>query len=311
MKKIAFLFSGQGAQKPGMMRNVYESSEEARRVFRTADHMLGRSITDICFTGIPEELNLTHNTQPCMLAAELAAFAALTAHGVFPDVVAGFSLGEYAALTAAGVFEIADAFRIIQARADAMQAAVPEGKGAMAAVMKQDAETVNDLCNQIGGFVVPANYNCPGQIVVSGEAAAVDKLLALARTRKICAIKLPVSVPSHCDLMRPATLRLESELRMASLHTPKIPCYANIDARPYTDDTDVVEQLCRQIISPVLWEETLRNLYAANARIFVEVGPGSTLTSFVKKTLPDDAIALNIELFSTINDLAAEIKNHI
>ncbi len=207
MAKIVFLFSGQGAQAPGMMKDVAEASAAAMEIFRTADAVLGRGITELSFGGAQEELNLTHNTQPCMLAAELAAYAALAEKGARPDAVAGFSLGEYAALTAAGALTAEEALRVIQIRADAMQEAVPVVEGGMAAVTKQDAETVKALCDAVDGYVIPVNYNCPGQIVVSGTMDAVDKLVALAKERKIRALKLPVSAPFDCALTAPAERR--------------------------------------------------------------------------------------------------------
>ena len=287
MSKTAFMFSGQGAQAVGMMKDIAEKSPAAKAVFDTADRILGRRISALCFEGPQEELNLTHNTQPCMLAAELAALAALEEKGIKPDVVAGFSLGEYAALVASGVIGLEDAFRIIQVRADAMQEACPVGEGGMAAITKQDAETVQALCDEAEGYVVPVNFNCPGQIVVSGAADAVDRVCALAKNRKIRAIKLPVSVPSHSALMAPAAEILAETFRSVSFRTPALACYSDVDARPYTQNADVAAQLCRQVQSPVLWEQLLRNMYADGVRTFVEIGPGSTLTSFVKKTLED------------------------
>ena len=293
--KTAFLFSGQGAQIVGMMRDIAENSPAAKEVFKLADSLLGRSISSLCFDGPQDALNLTHNTQPCLLAAELAAYAALEEKGIKPDAAAGFSLGEYAALVAAGVINIEDAFRIIQIRADAMQDACPVGKGSMAAITKQDAETVQNLCAEAEGYVVPVNFNCPGQIVISGEADAVDQVCTIAKSRKIRAVKLPVSVPSHCALMSPAADKLAETFKTIAFHAPALPCYSDVDALPYTKETDVAEQLCRQVQSPVLWEKLLRNLYADGVRNFVEIGPGSTLSKFVSKTLiVDDVCILNI-----------------
>ncbi len=285
MSKIAFLFSGQGAQVPGMMKDIVDESNAAKEVFDTADKALGRSISELTFNGAQEELNLTHNTQPCMLTAEIAAFKALIEKGIKPDVVAGFSLGEYAALVAAGVLSTEDALKIIQIRADAMQEAVPVGKGAMAAVTKQDAETVNALCDEVDGYVIPVNYNCPGQIVVSGENDAVDKLIEIAKGRKIRTVKLAVSAPFHCALMAPASEKLAEAFKTITVNKPALPCYSNVDAKPYAEDADVAEQLCTQVKSPVLWEQTLRNMADDGVDIFVEVGPGTTLRKFVSKTL--------------------------
>ena len=196
--KIAFLFSGQGAQFPGMMNELAIENAEAKKVFEIADCSLGRSISTLCFDGTQDDLNLTLNTQPCVLAADLAAYMAIKSYGIVPDVVAGFSIGEYAALVAADVIKIEDAFRVVQKRADFMQEAVPVGEGAMAAVMKLSEAEVKALCDEVEGYVIPANYNCPGQIVVSGEAKSVDKLLEITKKRKIRAMKLAVSAPFHC-----------------------------------------------------------------------------------------------------------------
>ena len=202
--KTAFLFSGQGAQAPGMMKQYYDSVPTSRRVFDAADEALGRSISELCFEGSQEDLDLTHNTQPCVLAADLAAYEAARAAGLEPDGFAGFSLGEYAALVAAGCLKLEDAFPLVQLRADAMQEAVPVGEGAMAAVMKLPADDVESLCAEVDGYVVCANYNSPAQTVVSGEAGAVDALVKLCKERKVRAMKLPVSAPFHCKLMEPA-----------------------------------------------------------------------------------------------------------
>lgn len=285
MSKIAFLFSGQGAQTPGMMKDIVDESSAAKEVFDTADNVLGRSISELTFSGNQEDLNLTHNTQPCMLAAEIAAYRALLENGIKPDAVAGFSLGEYSALVAAGVLSVEDSIKVIQIRADAMQEAVPVGRGAMAAVTKQDAETVKALCDEVDGYVIPVNYNCPGQITVSGENDAVDKLIALAKSKKIRTVKLPVSAPFHCALMAPASEKLAEAFKTISLNKPTIPCYSNVDAKPYGEDTDVANQLCTQAKSPVLWEQTLRNMADDGVDVFVEVGPGTTLSKFVSKTL--------------------------
>jgi len=285
MSKIAFLFSGQGAQVPGMMKDIVDESGAAKEVFDTADTVLGRSVSELTFNGTQEDLNLTHNTQPCMLTAEIAAFKALIEKGIKPDVVAGFSLGEYAALVAAGVLSVEDALKIIQIRADAMQEAVPVGQGAMAAVTKQDAETVRALCDEAEGYVIPVNYNCPGQIVVSGENDAVDRLIEIAKSRKIRTVKLAVSAPFHCALMAPASEKLAEAFKTVAFSKPHLPCYSNVDAKPYAEDADVAGQLCAQAKSPVLWEQTLRNMAEDGVDVFVEVGPGTTLSKFVSKTL--------------------------
>lgn len=287
MSKTAFLFSGQGAQAPGMMRDEYESTPASRRVFEVADEVLGRSISGLCFEGTQEELNFTHNTQPCVLAADLAAYEAVLASGLQPDGFAGFSLGEYAALVAAGCLDMADAFRLVQLRADAMQEAVPVGEGAMAAIMKIALEEVQVLCDEVGGYVVPANINSSDQIVVSGEVAAVDELLGLCRERKVRSMKLPVSAPFHCELMASAADALKEALETVNIREPRLPIYMNVDAHLSADPADIKAKMVAQAKSPVLWMQTLRAMWDDGYDAFVECGPGKTLTGFVKKTLPD------------------------
>lgn len=282
--KTAFIFSGQGAQYPGMMKDIAVECSEAKEVFDIADQTLVRKISELCFEGSQEELNLTHNTQPCVLASDLAAYKAIMAVGIRPDAVAGFSLGEYAALVAAGVIDIKDVFPLIQKRADFMQEAVPVGNGAMAAVMKQTAEEVQALCDEVDGYVIPANYNCPGQIVVSGEAEAIDTLYEIAKERKIRAMKLAVSAPFHCEMMEPAVEKLEEPLKETSFYVPTIPVYMNVDAKKELNPESIREKLLLQAKSPVRWEQTLRNMADDGIDTFIELGPGKTLTSFVKKT---------------------------
>lgn len=297
---IAFLFSGQGAQYPGMMKDIAGEYAEARKVFDIADKSLGRGISELCFDGTQEELNLTHNTQPCVLASDLAAYKAITAEGIRPDALAGFSLGEYAALAAAGVIDLEQVFPLIQKRADFMQEAVPVGKGAMAAVMKLPAEEVIALCNEVEGYVIPANYNCPGQIVVSGEAEAVDRLCDLAKERKIKAIKLAVSAPFHCEMMKPAAENLKEPLNGICFSAPAVPVYMNVDARPENDPEEIRKKLVLQAMSPVRWEETLRNMAEAGVDTFVELGPGKTLMSFVKKTFSEGIRFFNVTDLETL-----------
>ena len=275
--KIAFLFSGQGAQYPGMMKDLYDSEPAAREVFDQADAALGRSISSQCFEGTQEELNLTHNTQPCMLAGDLAAAAVLRAHGIKADAVAGFSLGEYAALAFAGTLTVEETFRIIQIRADAMQAAVAPGDGAMAAFVGASAEQVEEICARV----------TKGYVVALGEEAGLRSM------------KLAVSAPFHCALMEPAALRLKEEFQRVAFRTPEIPVYMNVDGKPITEAASIPELLVRQAMSPVRWVETLRNMQADGVDTFVECGAGRTLSGLVKKTLKDVKI-LRVENIKTL-----------
>lgn len=287
MGKIAFLFSGQGAQYPGMMKDLCENIKECAQVFQIADESLQRPISDICFNGSQQDLNLTHNTQPCMLAADLAAYMAIRKKIVKPDAVAGFSVGEYAALVAAGVMRIQDVFPLVQLRADFMQDAVPIGKGAMAAIVGADENCVRELCRCVNGYVEPSNYNCPGQIVVSGEKEAVKELIYCARLKRIKAVMLPVSAPFHCCLMEPAAKCLIEPLNKLIFENPICPIYMNVDANPVNTAEKMKEKMIMQVKSPVCWEQILRNMYTDGIDIFIEFGPGGTLTRFVEKTLKD------------------------
>ena len=284
--KIAFMFSGQGAQFPGMMKDLCEAESAARQVFDTADSALGRGIAGLCFEGSQEELNLTHNTQPCVLAADLAAAMALKAHGVEPEGGAGFSLGEYAALAYAGAIDMTDVFEIIQHRADAMQQAVAPGKGAMAAMMGGSPEKVEAICTAAtDGYVVAANYNSPTQTVISGESAAVDQAIALAREQRIRGVRLAVSAPFHCALMEPAARSLERLFESRRFSAPSMPVYMNVDAAANTDAAAIPSLLVRQAMSPVRWMQTLLNMQADGFDTFIECGPGHTLSGLANKTL--------------------------
>ena len=284
--KIAFMFSGQGAQFPGMMKELYEAESAARAVFDAADAALGRGIAALCFEGSQDELNLTHNTQPCVLAADLAAAAALRAHGVEPAGAAGFSLGEYAALAFAGAIPMANVFPMIQYRADSMQDAVAPGAGAMAAMLGGSPEQVEAVCAAVtSGYVVAANYNCPTQTVISGEAAAVDEAIALARAQRVRGVKLPVSAPFHCALMEPAANRLAALFAEKTFAAPSLPVYMNVDGAPSTDAAAIPALLVRQAMSPVRWTRTLLNMRADGFDTFIECGPGKTLSGLAAKTL--------------------------
>ena len=307
--KIGILFSGQGAQYPGMMKDLFETQPAAKAVFDVADATLGRAVSELCFEGTQEELNLTHNTQPCMLAGDLSAAMVLRAHDIHADAVAGFSLGEYAALAYAGVLSIEEAFRIIQIRADAMQDAVAPGEGAMAAFVGASPEQVENICAKVNnGYVVAANYNSPVQTVVSGSIAGVDEACELASAEGLRCMKLAVSAPFHCALMKPAATRLEEEFNMMTFANPLVPVYMNVDGRAITDSSLVADLLVRQAMSPVRWVQTLENMHADGIDTFIECGAGKTLSGLVKKTLKGVKI-LRVENLKTLNDTLEELKD--
>lgn len=307
--RTAFLFSGQGAQYPGMMKDLYDTEPAARAVFDSADAALGRSISGLCFGGTQEELNLTHNTQPCMLAGDLAAARALESHGIKAEAAAGFSLGEYAALAYAGALPEEDVFRIIQIRADAMQEAVALGEGAMAAFVGASAEQVEEICSRVTrGYVTAANYNSPVQTVVSGTVSGVDEACAMAEAAGLRSVKLAVSAPFHCALMEPAAMRLKKEFGQITFSRPGIPVYMNVDGKALYDETFIAESLVRQAMSPVRWVQTLENMKADGIDTFIECGAGKTLSGLVKKTLKDVTV-LRVENQKTLNDTLTALKN--
>ena len=305
--KIGLLFSGQGAQYPGMMSDLYESEAAAKALFEQANRALGRDIAGLCFTGTQEELNLTHNTQPCMLAGDLAAAMALKDTGVQAEAAAGFSLGEYAALAFAGALSVEEAFRIIQIRADAMQEAVAPGEGGMAAFVGASPEQVEERCAKVTrGYVVPANYNSPVQAVVSGQTAGVDEACELAEEAGMRCVRLAVSAPFHCALMEPAARKLEEEFAGVSFSDPVMPVYMNVDAKPLTEGSRAAGLLVRQATSPVRWVETLLNMQADGIDTFIECGAGKTLSGLVKKTLKGVKI-LRVENVKTLQNTLEEL----
>jgi [acyl-carrier-protein] S-malonyltransferase len=310
MDRIAVLFSGQGAQAPGMMKDLFEKYGAARRVYEIANETLGRDIATLTFEGAQEDLNLTHNTQPCMLAADLAAYEALKENGIAAEAAAGFSLGEYGALVVAGCIFIEDAFPIVQKRADYMQEAVPVGEGAMAAIGGKTLEEVQSMCDAAEGYVVPANINCPGQIVISGRTEAVQAVVENARSEKIKAMVLAVSAPFHCALLEPAAVKLAQELEKISIRDSGMKLYMNVDGESESMAGNIKRKIILQAKSPVYWEKTLRNMYADGIRVFVECGPGKTLSGFVKKTFKgqEDVVSLRVSDINTLKETVEFFK---
>ncbi|WP_058303880.1 ACP S-malonyltransferase [Gorillibacterium timonense] len=287
MGKIAFVFPGQGAQAVGMGLDAWETSPEARKVFEQADEALGFKLTDLVFNGPDDQLKQTYNTQPALLTVSSAYLAALQAKGVRADFVAGHSLGEYSALVAAGVLPFTDAVRTVRRRGELMEAAVPSGQGAMAAVLGAEREALADLCREVtqaGTAVELANVNCPGQIVISGTKEGVQAVQE--RGKEIGAkrvLPLEVSGPFHSSLMRPAADKLADELAKLNLQAPVVPVIANVTAEPVTDPEKIRSLLVEQVYSPVLWEDSITRLIEAGVDTFVEIGSGSVLTGLIRK----------------------------
>lgn len=298
MSGTAFLFPGQGSQYPGMGKELADNFAVVRQTFEEADDALGMALSRICFQGPESELQLTENTQPALLATSIAFFRLLASEtGLAADFMAGHSLGEYSALVAADAMGFADALRTVRARGRFMQEAVPVGTGAMAAVLGVDAEVVAEVCAEAaqGDVVVPANFNCPGQIVISGQASAVQRAVDVAKGRGIRKVLLlPVSVPSHCALMDPAGKRLAEALESIAVAPLKTPVVSNVEAKPNTDAGRVKELLVAQISSPVLWEMSVREMASRGVTRCVEIGPGKVLSGLLKK-IDKELVARNFD----------------
>lgn len=287
--KIAWVFPGQGAQKVSMGQDVCERYASARTVFQSADQQLGMALSQLCFEGPEAELTLTANTQPAILTTSTALLAAIwEAHPSLPKpmATAGHSLGEYSALVAAGALEFEDAVRVVRRRGEAMQRAVAPGQGAMVAIMGADAEQVETLCADARQDEVlsPANFNCPGQIVIAGHAAAAQRAVALAKERKMRAIPLKVSAPFHCALMAPAAKEVSEALDGVEIGPLAFPVISNVEALPNQDPVRVTDLLVRQVDGAVRWEQTVNLLEAQGISHVLEIGPGQVLAGLIKKT---------------------------
>ncbi|SEN20798.1 [acyl-carrier-protein] S-malonyltransferase [Stigmatella aurantiaca] len=297
MSKVAFVFPGQGSQKVGMGKDLYEKFPEARAVFEAVDEVLGDKLSARCFQGPDAELKLTANTQPAILTVSLAVHAVFAQRGPTPAFVAGHSLGEYSALVAAGALTLGDAARSVRARGTFMQESVPVGTGAMAAVLGLEPDKVKAVCDAVaeGEVLSPANYNSPEQTVIAGHAAAVARAeakLKEAGAKRV--LPLPVSAPFHCALMDPVKPLLAEVLGQVKVSAPRIPVVTNVEARPNSDASRVVPLLLEQVSAPVRWIECVEALHAQGVTRVVELGPGKVLAGLVKR-INKDIETFNIE----------------
>jgi [acyl-carrier-protein] S-malonyltransferase len=289
MSKTTFLFPGQGSQFAGMGKSLADTYPEAAHIFEEADEALGFAISKLCFEGPDAALKLTENTQPALLTVSVAAHAVLRGKGIVPDYVAGHSLGEYSALVAAGSVSFADAVRLVRKRGQYMQAAVPAGVGAMAALLKMPLEKLDQVLTEAaqGEVVAAANLNSPDQIVIAGHAGAVNRAVELAKAAGAKrAILLPVSAPFHCSLMKPAQDRLKIDLDATDFRDLEIPLVNNWQAREIRTGVDAREGLYQQVPNSVRWTDTIRLLASNGATRFIEVGAGAVLTGLLRNIDP-------------------------
>lgn len=308
--KLAFVFPGQGSQTVGMLDSFTEN-EVVQKALKTANEALGEDLAEMIHTGPAESLNMTVNTQPAMLTASVALYQAwLALGGKKPEVMAGHSLGEYSALTAAGVFDLADAVKLVRFRAKVMQEAVPVGQGGMAAIIGLSDEAVAKVCSDAAahGVVEPVNFNSPGQVVIAGEKAAVEKACELAKAEGAKrALVLPVSAPFHSSLMKPASVALQAKLNETAMNVPQIDVIANVDVKVHHDKDAIVAVLAAQAAGAVQWVKTIQAFKEMGVTHIVECGPGRVLAGLIKR-IDSSIVVKNINSQDSLVAVLEEIN---
>jgi len=309
MGKIAFIFPGQGAQYIGMGKDIVLKCDKSNAVFDDASEALGFDIKKMIFDGDEETLKITENTQPAILTTSIACMQPLLECGIKPAVAAGLSIGEYAAHVLADTFSFKDAVRLVRKRGKYMQEAVPAGYGTMAAIIGLENGVVAECCIEASkeGIAEPANYNCPGQVVIAGEVKAIKKAMELCSQKgaKRTTI-LQVSAPFHCSMLRSASEKLAVELEKVEVHNMSLPVVANVNARYITDKSAVKDILIKQVSNPVLWEDSVNNMIKNGIDSFIEIGPGKVLAGFVKR-INKNVRVFNVEDIESLNETLKEV----
>lgn len=308
-KNIAFLFPGQGSQYINMGKELYENIEECKNIFDKGQEILGMPIKELIFEGSNEELTRTKNSQPAILLTSLACQKALELEGISADYTVGLSLGEYGALIYSGVLSFEDGLRLIKKRAEIMDSAVSSEEGTMAAVLKLSEDKVQELIKRASkfGLVEGANYNCPGQVVISGEHEAIKQSVKIAKELKGIAIPLKVSGPFHSSMYEKASHEFYRELEKANINGPIKTVYSNVKGEPYEKEDDIRELLRLQIMSPVLFEKSIRDLINKGVDTFIEIGPGKTLSGFVKK-IDKEVNVYNVEDIKSLKETVCNLN---
>jgi len=313
MPKIACIFPGQGAQYPGMGKELAQNYKEAMNIFDLASERLGIDMKKLCFEGDEEELKKTENTQPSILTVSIALLEVLKLKGIEPQIAAGLSLGEYSALVASKAISFADAVALVKKRGKYMQEAVPAGEGTMAAIMGIERESVMECLKIASGYgvVEAANFNCPGQVVIAGHTSAVEKACSILKERGARkAIMLPVSAPFHSSLLKPAGEKLAAELENVNISDNELPVVSNVNAQVIMNKYEIKRCLIEQVSSSVLWEDSIRRMIDLGVDTFIEVGPGRTLSAFVKK-IDKSLYVHNVENIETMENTIVSIRERL